>query len=74
MKSCKTCKWLDVKADSRGRRIVRHMSSYECLFPIAPLPPLPESAFFRDRWPPSLSWMEGQDGVTCATWEAYAKA
>lgn len=74
MKSCKTCRWLDVSPDKRGRRIVRQAVSYECNFPIAPLPPLPESAFFKDRWPPARSWMEGQDGRSCATWEPLSNA
>ena len=70
-KSCKTCKYLRVKPDKLGRRVVRKNESYLC---DAPLPTLkiPDSIrlSWQFKWPPDRRYMQGVEGNECDTWEA----
>lgn len=70
-KSCKTCKFLAVAPDARGRIVVRATRVYQCAY-IVPMPPLPKSitSAYGFRWPPHRSYMTGDSGVLCPTWEA----
>lgn len=70
MKSCKTCRFLGVHPDARGRIVVRAGYAYECLV-VVPEPALPDSVknAYEYRWPPAKSYMSGGDGTECATWE-----
>lgn len=40
--TCKTCKWLDVPPDKRGRIVVRD-TGYRCIVPLPEMPALPDS-------------------------------
>ena len=70
MKSCKTCRFLAVHPDARGRIVVRQKNAYECLA-IVPQPDLPDSITkaYGFRWPPSKTYMTGDRGTECPTWE-----
>jgi hypothetical protein len=69
-KSCKSCRFLGVHADARGRITVRAQSAYECLV-LVPQPALPASMTqaYGFRWPPAKSYMTGDSGRECPTWE-----
>lgn len=77
MQSCKTCKYLAVPLNARGRIVVRSNSSYECVCVVS-MPPLPDSvtasSLFRgvaeQRY---RTYMGGQDGTNCPTWELREK-
>lgn len=72
MKCCKTCRFLDVPLDKAGRRMVRSNHGYGCLWK------LPKNHFVL---PDSITqapsyrlgrlrtFMEGDEGTTCPTWE-----
>ena len=73
MRSCKTCRFLTVPPDARGRIVVRAKNAYECRA-IVPMPMLPDSVTRGHgfRWPPSRKYMTGDGGTLCPTWEARA--
>ncbi len=68
--SCKTCKWLDVAPDRRGRRVVRSERVYRCTVPMQYVK-LPDCVkqHYSFRWPPHRDCMQGSDGENCITWE-----
>ena len=70
-KSCKTCRYLRVKPDKLGRRMVRKTEVYPCDAPL-PTPKLPDSIkqTWQFKWPPARRSMRGVDGSECETWEA----
>jgi hypothetical protein len=68
--SCRTCRFLNVTSDAKGRRIPRKDRAYDCVAPIAPLPPLPDSVTIPRHWPPIRCWMAPDEGATCPLWEA----
>lgn len=75
-KCCRNCRFLDVKPDKLGRRIVRRQETYDCLVPLAPPPPLPASlpqstfATYRD----GAKWgMNPDEGETCPLFEPLKK-
>jgi len=72
-RSCKSCRFLRVHPDARGRITVRADRVYECLVQV-PQPALPDSMTraFGYRWPPAKSYMRGDDGRECPTWEKKA--
>jgi hypothetical protein len=65
--TCRTCKFLDVLPDSRGRIIPRANKGYRCLYPIPADHALPASVtiYFRFQWPPTKSSMAPDDGEGC---------
>ena len=70
--NCKTCKWLEVEPDKRGRRVVRKQNAYPCVAPEPEKPKLPASAEVGYRsfvWPPHRSFMCGDMGEDCLCWE-----
>ena len=73
MRSCKTCRFLAVHPDARGRIVVRARNAYECRA-IVPMPLLPDSVTRAHdfRWPPGRSYMTGDGGTLCPTWEQRA--
>jgi hypothetical protein len=72
-RSCKTCRFLAVHPDARGRIVVRAKNAYECRA-IVPMPPLPDSVTRSHgfRWPIDRRYMGGDDGTLCPTWEVRA--
>jgi len=68
--TCRTCKHLFVPNDKAGRRVVRKDNSYECTVKVV-MPLLPESVTGACgfKWPPSRSWMSGNQGENCPKWE-----
>lgn len=75
MRCCKTCRFLAVHPDARGRIVVRARNAYECRA-IVPLPPLPDSVTgaYGFQLPPNRRYMTGDNGTLCPTWEERAKA
>ena len=77
MKCCKTCKWLEVKPDKIGRRIVRKDRAYRCTYvvPIFRLPDSITSSFsYRDPFRQfGRSHMAGDMGTECPTWKEFQK-
>ena len=73
VRSCKSCRFLGVHPDARGRINVRARNVYECLVQV-PEPVLPESMTraYGFRWPPAKSYMTGDSGRECPTWEQRA--
>ena len=71
--SCKTCLFLGVHPDANGRIVVRAKNAYECLV-VVQQPALPESMTraYGYRWPPAKSYMTGDSGRECPTWEQRA--
>lgn len=71
--TCRDCKFLDVKLDASGRRVVRKTNMYPCDAPIT-IPPLPHSVTkcysYRE---PSRCYMSPQDGEGCPLYEKLAK-
>ena len=65
--TCRTCKFLDVPPDSRGRIVPRLGNAYACRFPIPDAHGLPHSAFksYGFKWPPSKTRMRPDDGDGC---------
>jgi hypothetical protein len=63
---CRDCRFLDVKPNAAGRRVVGRDRTYNCTAPI-PEPELPDSvtSAFGWRWPPARSRMVGDDGAGC---------
>lgn len=73
--TCRSCQYLDVRPDSRGRVIPRRDKSYRCLAPEPARPIVPASvtpAYLR--WPPHRSHMEPDDGAECPCHEPRAAA
>lgn len=72
MNTCRTCKHLDVKPDTRGRITPRSGWAYQCVFPLPPQPMLPssvtESPLYRDTFP--RSFMTPDRGARCPVWES----
>lgn len=76
MKSCRTCKYLDVEPNKAGRIVARKGSGYRCLAPDAPLPVLPDSITkgYGFCWPlRSRRYMLPDEGTECPVWEARAE-
>ena len=69
-RSCKTCRFLAVHPDARGRIVVRAKNAYECRA-IVPMPMLPDSVTrsYGFKWPMPRSYMTGDSGTLCPTWE-----
>jgi hypothetical protein len=68
MKTCKTCRWLDVPPGEQ-RRAYR---MFPCRFPLPTLPALPESARINNTRPPfrlEPDYMCPSYGAGCQTWE-----
>lgn len=66
--TCKTCKWLNVPPDKRGRIVVRD-TGYRCAAPIPERPALPvcitRSYSFRE-WPATGdAWTSPKLGADC---------
>lgn len=74
MKSCKTCKWLDVEPDSIGRIVVRNKNSYQCTVEI-PKPPLPDCVlnYYHFKWPPYRVYVNSKNGENCQLFEKRIK-
>lgn len=70
---CKSCRFLAVHPDARGRIVVRADRSYECIVTI-PMQLLPDSVTkaYGFRWPMARTYMSGESGTLCPTWEARA--
>lgn len=68
--TCKTCRWLSVKPDRGGRRVVRKLKAYRC---VASLPdialPLSVTDYFTFKWPPLRRMVSGDEGENCPTWK-----
>lgn len=68
METCRTCRFLDVRSNSAGKRIPRKGSVYPCIVEVVPqpLPSCMRTMFFKgDDWLPSRSWMEPDEGAGC---------
>ena len=64
--TCRTCKFLDVPPDSRGRIVPRLGNGYFCLYAFPDTHDLPHSAMgYGFRWPPLKRRMEPSDGEGC---------
>lgn len=64
--TCKTCKYLDVPLDHRGRRVVYTSRVYQCVAPVvAPVAPVSITKYHNYRWPPPRMHMGPQDGEGC---------
>ncbi len=65
--TCRTCKFLDAPADSRGRVIPRAAMAYRCLYQVPADHGLPHSVTgsYNFRWPPSKRSMSPDDGEGC---------
>ena len=77
MKCCKTCKWMEVKPDKIGRRVVRKDRAYRCIY-VVPRFKLPDSITKQYRWEKPFqqrgrSHMAGDMGTDCPTWEKFRK-
>ncbi len=72
---CGKCRFLDVKPDKLGRRIVRALASYRCLAPVPEMPALPDSVTQSYGYTPMTSRqktiMESVEGKTCPTFEQW---
>jgi hypothetical protein len=65
--TCRTCKFLNVAPDSRGRIIPRANIGYRCLYEVSIEHGLPASVTgaYNFRWPPSKKSMVPNDGEGC---------
>jgi hypothetical protein len=67
--SCRTCKFLAVAPDSRGRVIPRTNKGYLCLYEIPDLRklglPASVTGSYGFRWPPIQTFMAPEDGEGC---------
>lgn len=70
MRSCKTCRFLNVPPDAAGRIVVRKDEAYQCMA-VVPVPLLPDSVTtaYTFRWPLPRSYMTGEQGTLCPTWD-----
>ena len=77
--SCKTCAYLKVPLNMKGRRIVRLSYVYGCAAPYPKEPVASDSVSLHNSWKrifhePWLSrYMEGKDGTTCPVWRPLPK-
>jgi hypothetical protein len=66
--TCKTCKWLAVPPDKRGRIVVRD-TAYRCIVPMPVLPALPDCITKQYGYTKITErrdyWMTPKQGVTC---------
>lgn len=70
MKCCKTCRFLHVLPDARGRRVVRSQNAYPCTYTV-PVVALPDSITRYHSYAPigsNRSWMQSDDGKECPVW------
>lgn len=64
--TCKTCEWLEVHPDKRGRRVVYAARVYPCVAPCAaPVAPVSITRYHGFKWPPPRMHMGPQDGADC---------
>ncbi len=65
--TCRTCKFLDVAPDSRGRIVPRAGNGYACRYLIPDAHGLPHSATraYGFLWPPIKTRMQPDDGEGC---------
>jgi hypothetical protein len=74
--TCKTCKWLDVPADKRGRIVVRD-TAYKCIVPMPVLPALPDCVTkqygYHDIVQSRTRFMIPTQGATCPLHEERKK-
>jgi len=74
-RGCKSCRFLAVPPDARGRIVVRAGRAYECVVQV-PRPVLPDSMtrsmVYGFPWPIQRSYMTGDRGRECPTWEQRA--
>lgn len=74
--TCKTCKWLDVPPDKRGRIVVRD-TAYKCIVPLPEMPVLPDCVTKQYGYTDFLArrdrWMIPKQGGTCPLHEARGK-
>lgn len=65
--TCRTCKFLDIAPDSRGRVVPRANKGYCCLYKVPAEHGLPASVTgsYNFRWPPSKRSMSPSDGEGC---------
>lgn len=69
--TCRTCHFLDVKTDKRGRVIPRKDHGYICTVEI-PKPDLPAcmtAGWQGIKWPPHKIWMLPDMGEGCPCWK-----
>lgn len=74
--TCKTCKWLNVPPDKRGRIVVRD-TGYRCIVPLPVMPALPDSITkrygYRDVTLARENFMLPTQGATCPLHELRTK-
>ena len=65
--TCRTCKFLDVPPNSRGRIVPMSNKGYRCLYPVPAEHGLPASvtSSYGFQWPPSKNYMAPGDGEGC---------
>jgi len=64
--TCATCKFLDVRINKAGQRVVRKDSAYQCLCAVSePILPASVTTAYGYRWPPPKSYMTGDSGENC---------
>lgn len=64
------CAHADIKADKRGRVVMRANTVWPCLCPIPDLPALPMSVTqsYGYRWPPPRRHVDREDCAECPCW------
>lgn len=74
--TCKTCKWLDVPPDKRGRIVVRD-TGYRRIVPLPEMPALPDSITkqygYRDVTRDHHHFMLPRQGANCPLHEVRKK-
>ena len=71
MKSCRTCKFLGVKADAKGRYIARKHQVYPCDVDVQqPKLPACMTKAYGFKWPLNRSYMQADEGADCPLYES----
>ena len=69
--TCRDCRFLDVRPDAAGRRVLRKDHMFPCTVPV-PEPDVPACMKYGD-WPPRRSHMGRDDGADCKFYDQLKK-
>lgn len=74
MSTCRTCKFLGVEPDTKGRFIARRHRVYPCLVEVdQPTLPASMTKSYGFKWPLPRSYMEPDDGIDCQMHQTRSK-
>ena len=69
MSTCRTCVWLIVPTDKRGRRVPRKDNAYRCAYVASCRLPKSITEHYSFSWPPASRYMGPDEGEGCMCYE-----